>query len=177
MEEVVLVNERDEVLGAMEKLKAHQEGLLHRAFSVVIFNDKNQMLIHQRAESKYHCGGLWTNACCSHPRLNEPVEGAVIRRLQEEMGFTCSVEKVDEFIYRAEFENGLIEHEYDHIFVGKFNEAPNPNPSEVQNWKYIDVAELKKDITVNPSKYTFWFKEIIEKRMNKILPVNYDESL
>lgn len=176
-EEVLLVNERDEVLGAMEKLRAHQEGRLHRAFSVIVFNDRHQMLIHQRADAKYHCGGLWTNACCSHPRLNETLAEAVQRRLMEEMGFTCDVQHVDEFIYRAELGNGLIEHEYDHVFVGTFNGSPKPSPEEVKDWKYIDLAELRDDMKKNPSSYTFWFREIMETRIKHILPINYDESL
>ncbi|RYM33901.1 isopentenyl-diphosphate Delta-isomerase [Brumimicrobium glaciale] len=158
---VVLVDENDHVLGTMEKLQAHQEGRLHRAFSVIIFNDNDEMLIHKRASDKYHCGGLWTNACCSHPRLNEAVKDAALRRMQEEMGFTTSIEYIGQFIYKTEFENGLIEHELDHLFMGKFNGEPKPNPEEVEDFKYIGIDELKLDIEKSPQNYTVWFKKIV----------------
>jgi isopentenyl-diphosphate delta-isomerase len=170
--EVVLVNEKDEILGTMEKLRAHKEGVLHRAFSVIIYNSKGEMLIHKRASDKYHCGGLWTNACCSHPRLNEnPIDGAK-RRLQEEMGFTTQLLQKGSFIYRAELDNGLIEHEYDHLFIGHYDQHPSPNPSEVEDWKYISVNELLASIKKNPEAYTFWFKEIVKNRLNEI--ITYD---
>ncbi|PWH85310.1 isopentenyl-diphosphate Delta-isomerase [Brumimicrobium oceani] len=160
--DVVLVDENDQVLGTMEKLQAHQEGRLHRAFSVIVFNDNDEMLIHKRASDKYHCGGLWTNACCSHPRLDEsPKEGA-LRRMQEEMGFTTSIEYIGQFIYKTSFENGLIEHELDHVFVGRFNGEPIPNSEEVEDFKYIGMDELKKDIENSPQNYTVWFKKIVE---------------
>jgi isopentenyl-diphosphate delta-isomerase len=158
---VVLVDENDHVLGTMEKLQAHQQGRLHRAFSVIIFNDNDEMLIHKRASDKYHCGGLWTNACCSHPRLNEAVKDAALRRMQEEMGFTTSIEYIGQFIYKTEFENGLIEHELDHLFMGKFNGEPKPNPEEVEDFKYIGIDELKLDIEKAPQNYTVWFKKIV----------------
>ena len=177
-EEVILVDRNDQQIGLMEKIKAHEEGLLHRAFSVVVFNDKQEMLIHQRAKSKYHCGGLWTNACCSHPRENESTIDAANRRLVEEMGFSAPLNYVEAFIYKVSFENGLTEHEYDHVFVARYNNKPNPNPDEVENYKYIAIDELKKDVAENPEKYTFWFKEIINSRLTKILnKLTYDESL
>ncbi|MDX1652901.1 MAG: isopentenyl-diphosphate Delta-isomerase [Brumimicrobium sp.] len=166
--EVVLVNERDEVLGTMEKMEAHRKGLLHRAFSVVIFNDKNEMLVHRRADDKYHCGGLWTNACCSHPRLNENVKAGAQRRLMEEMGFSCDLTFIDTFIYKAAFENGLIEHELDHLFVGHYNDHPSPNEQEVSDWKYISLDALKKEMTYAPQNFTFWFKEIMHNKFEQI---------
>ena len=162
--EVVLVNTNDEVLGTMEKIKAHEEGVLHRAFSVLIFNSRGEMLIHQRAKDKYHCGGLWTNACCSHPRLDETPEEAAKRRLKEEMGFTVDVDYLGSFIYKVEFENGLTEHEFDHMFSGYFDGKPNPNPEEVQDWKFVSMMDLMTDVEENPNHYTFWFRDILKNR-------------
>lgn len=164
---VVLVDENDQVLGTMEKLQAHKEGRLHRAFSVIIFNDEHEMLIHKRASEKYHCGGMWTNACCSHPRLNETPKTAALRRMQEEMGFTTTIDYVGKFIYRTEFENGLIENELDHLFVGRFNGIPSPNPEEVEDFKYIGIDELRMDILHNPQNYTVWFIKIVEDYLNE----------
>lgn len=173
MEEVILVDENDQVLGTMEKLLAHQEGRLHRAFSVLIFNDKGQMLIHKRAADKYHCGGLWTNACCSHPRLNEGLIKAGKRRLLEEMGFVTDLEHVGSFIYKIHFDNGLYEHELDHLLIGCYSEPPSPNKDEVEDWKYVEMEELLKDIDNNPEKFTFWFKTILLEQSEKILSKNY----
>jgi isopentenyl-diphosphate delta-isomerase len=169
MEEVVLVDESDQEIGLMEKIQAHKEGRLHRAFSVLVFNDKGEMLIHKRDSNKYHCGGLWTNACCSHPRKNEIPEEAAKRRLQEEMGFTIPVQFVDSFVYKASFENGLTEYEFDHLFVGRYSKAPQPNKSEVEDWKYISIEELKIDIKSNPHKYTAWFITIVNEHLNNAL--------
>ncbi|MEX1191123.1 MAG: isopentenyl-diphosphate Delta-isomerase [Brumimicrobium sp.] len=166
--EVVLVNENDEVIGTMEKLQAHKMGLLHRAFSVFTFNKKDEMLIHRRAVDKYHCGGLWSNTCCSHPFLDEtPIDGAK-RRLNEEMGFTCELSFVDSFIYKVALDNGLIEYEFDHIFVGKYDDVPNPNPTEVGEWKYISINQLLKEMDTNPNAFTYWFKKIIKERISNI---------
>lgn len=173
-QEVVLVDEHDRPLGTMEKIKAHEEGVLHRAFSVIIFNSQGEMLIHQRASDKYHCGGLWTNACCSHPRIDETPEEAAKRRLKEEMGFTTDIDYLGSFIYKVDFENGLTEHEYDHMFCGYYDGQPQPNPEEVQDWKYISVNELLNDIERNPDNYTFWFKDIVNKRIEKLM--RYDQS-
>lgn len=173
-QDVVLVNEKDEVLGTMEKLRAHEEGVLHRAFSVIIFNSRGEMLIHQRAIDKYHCGGLWTNACCSHPRLDEtPKEGAQ-RRLKEEMGFTTDVEFLGSFIYKVTFDNGLTEHEFDHMFCGYFDEAPHPNPDEVEDWKFISMNDLLIDVEYQPENYTFWFRDILKNRRKELL--TYDQG-
>ncbi|WP_199118031.1 isopentenyl-diphosphate Delta-isomerase [Pedobacter sp. ASV28] len=166
-EQVVLVDEKDRQIGLMDKMQAHVEARLHRAFSVFLFNDKNELLLQQRAQSKYHCGGLWTNTCCSHPRSEEKMKTAVDRRLLEEMGIICHTEKVYDFIYKAQLENGLYEHEFDHVFFGRFSEKPNPNPKEVVDWKYMEMRELKTDIDKYPEKYTPWFKLIFEEICNK----------
>lgn len=167
-EYVILVNEQDEPQGLMEKLEAHRKGLLHRAFSVFILNAKGEMMIHRRALEKYHSGGLWTNACCSHPRDGETVIEAGHRRLMEEMGFDTELEKVLEFTYRAELDNELTEHEYDHVLVGKFDDLPNPNPEEVCEWKWIEVDALRADIQLNPSNYTEWFKIIFDRFLQEV---------
>src|SRR5690554_3563304 len=172
--DVVLVDKNDQVLGTMEKLKAHEEGRLHRAFSVLIFNDKNEMLIHQRAHDKYHCGGMWTNACCSHPRLNETPKEAAVRRLKEEMGFTTQLTYLGQFIYKAEFKNGLIENELDHVFVGWYNGIPVPNPEEVEDYRYIRIEDLKEEIKNKPQKHTVWFKMIVENFLNEKLKYDKD---
>ena len=161
MEEVVLVDENDKVLGTKEKIQAHQEGLLHRAFSVLIFNEKMEMLIHKRAADKYHCGGLWTNACCSHPRPNEATIDAAKRRLTEEMGFSCELKYIDSFIYKVSLNNGLTEHEFDHLYVGKYTGIIEANPKEVEEWEYVSLDQIRKDIEKQPDLYTFWFKNII----------------
>jgi len=155
---VILVDKSDHPLGIMDKLEAHEKGLLHRAFSVFIFNDQGQVMIHQRALSKYHSPGLWTNTCCSHQQMGETNLEAAHRRLGEEMGFDCDLEEIFEFIYRAEFSNGLIEHEYDHVLIGHYNELPNINPEEVNAWKWVNPRWLSKDIAANPKQYTEWFK-------------------
>jgi isopentenyl-diphosphate delta-isomerase len=174
MENVILVDEKDNEIGLMEKIQAHKEGRLHRAFSVLIFNKNQEMLIHKRNRHKYHCGGLWTNACCSHPRVNENTKDAAKRRLVEEMGFTTELVYVDNFTYKASFDNGLTEYEYDHMFVGEYNGAPQPNPSEVEDWKYIKIEDLKKDIERSPEHYTPWFITIINDHLSSTInKLNY----
>lgn len=163
IEEVVLVNEKDEVIGTMEKIEAHEKALLHRAFSVFVINDKNELMLQRRALSKYHSPGLWTNTCCSHPRINESYEEAAHRRMMEEMGFDLDLKEEFSFIYKAEFDNGLTEHELDRVFVGYGEQEPNINPEEVDSWKWISIDELKIDIKNNPDNYTAWFKIIFEK--------------
>ena len=162
MEFVILVDENDNALGTMEKMEAHEKGLLHRAFSIFIFNKLGQMLIHQRALDKYHCGGLWTNACCSHPRMEETVKQAAHRRLKEEMGFDCELIPLFQFKYRAELDKGLTEHEYDHVLFGTFNDLPAFNPQEVMAVKYVELEELYKDVKLNPDLYTPWFRIALE---------------
>jgi len=163
MEHVILVDENDQQLGLMEKMEAHEKGLLHRAFSVFVFNDQKQLLIHQRAADKYHSGGLWTNTCCSHPRENETITAAGERRLQEEMGFSCSVEPIFSFIYKAKLDGGMTEHEFDHVLIGRYNAAPQPNPDEVMDWKYVDLAEIVEDMNTHPDRYTSWFRIVFDK--------------
>lgn len=162
-EKVVLVNEKDEKIGLMPKMEAHEKALLHRAFSVFVFNDKNELMLQQRALHKYHTPGLWTNTCCSHQRDGESNIDAGKRRLQEEMGFTTDLKETISFIYKAPFDNGLTEHEFDHILVGKYNEEPNINPDEVAAWKWMTLEDVKKDIKNNPAIYTEWFKIIFDK--------------
>ncbi len=171
MEHVILVDERDNPIGTMEKMEAHEKGLLHRAFSVFIFNERGEMLIHQRAEEKYHSGGLWTNACCSHPREGETTEEAARRRLMEEMGFDCDVQEQFDFIYRADLDQGLTEHELDHVFFGTFNGIPQVNPDEVMAWKYIPLTALHHDVQSNPERYTEWFKIALKKIQEKQLAI------
>jgi isopentenyl-diphosphate delta-isomerase len=157
-EYVILVDEQDQALGLMEKMEAHEKGVLHRAFSVFVFNDKGELMLQQRALDKYHSGGLWTNTCCSHPRDGESVEDAAHRRLQEEMGFDCNLEKKFHFIYKRELDKGLTEHELDHVFFGVYNDAPNINTDEVASYKFVDMRTLKIDMQNNPHLYTEWFK-------------------
>ena len=167
-EEVILVNERDEPQGLMEKMEAHEKGLLHRAFSVFVFNDKNQLLLQQRALSKYHSGGFWTNTCCSHPRSQETVLEAAHRRLQEEMGFDCDLKKLTDFVYRAELDKGLIEHEFDHVFVGTWDGTPVLNTEEAASYAWMDVEDLEADIASRPELYTAWFKIIYQQFLNHV---------
>ena len=163
MEEfVVLVDQNDQKLGLMEKQQAHIAGLLHRAFSVFVFNSKGELMIQQRAASKYHSPTLWTNTCCSHPRDNETYEQAAHRRLEEEMGFDCELEYKFNFIYKAHLENDLIEHELDHVFIGTFDNEPKLNPDEVMAYRWVELDDLKKDMEKNPQNYTAWFKIIFE---------------
>ncbi len=167
-QEVILVDINDRETGRMEKLEAHRKGILHRAFSVFIFNNGGDMLIHQRADGKYHGGGLWTNACCSHPLPGETLEEAVYRRLGQEMGLTCRVRKAFDFIYRAEVENGLIEHELDHVFVGVTDAVPQPDKEEVQDWKWADPAKILDDIRIHPENYTVWFAMTLQRVLDEI---------
>ncbi|TXK77330.1 isopentenyl-diphosphate Delta-isomerase [Mesonia sp. K4-1] len=167
-EKVILVNENDEQIGLMEKIEAHEKALLHRAFSVFVYNDKNEVMIQQRALSKYHSPGLWTNTCCSHQKEGETNVEAGKRRLMEEMGFQTDLKEVTSFIYKAPFDNGLSEHEYDYILVGHYNEEPKINPDEVASWKWMSLEDIKKDMSNNPEKYTAWFKIIFDKYYNFI---------
>ncbi len=162
-EQVILVNENDEQIGLMGKMEAHEKALLHRAFSVFIFNDKNELMIQQRAMHKYHSPGLWTNTCCSHQRAGESNIEAGKRRLQEEMGFVADLKESISFIYQAPFDNGLTEHEFDHIMIGYFNDEPNINPEEVADWKWMSLDSIKVDMRMQPDLYTAWFKIIFEK--------------
>lgn len=162
-QEVVLVDKKNRKIGVEEKIKAHQEGRLHRAFSIFIFNSKGELLIQQRAVAKYHSGGLWSNTVCSHPRPNETYQQAVHRRLNEEMGFNCKLKKIFCFIYKNDFQNGLSENEYDCVFIGKFNGKPKPNTQEIMDYKWISVKELRQEIIKNENKYSIWLKLALEK--------------
>lgn len=162
-EKVILVNEKDEQIGLMAKLEAHEKALLHRAFSVFIFNDKNELMLQQRAFNKYHSPGLWTNTCCSHQRDGESNIEAGKRRLIEEMGFVVDLKESISFIYKAPFDNGLTEHEFDHVLLGKYNDEPLINRSEVESWKWMPIEEVKVDIELHPENYTAWFKVIFDK--------------
>ncbi len=161
-EEVILVNEMDEPIGLMPKLEAHEKAALHRAFSVFVLNDQNEILLQQRAHHKYHSPLLWTNTCCSHQRSGESNIEAGSRRLFEEMGFKTDLKELFHFIYKAPFDNGLTEHELDHVMIGYFNENPTINPEEVEAWKWMKVEEIKTDMTLNPEIYTVWFKIIFD---------------
>jgi len=162
-EQVILVNEYDKQIGLMPKLEAHEKAVLHRAFSVFVFNNKNELMLQQRALHKYHSPGLWTNTCCSHQRDGESNLQAGIRRLQEEMGFVTPLKETISFIYKAPFDNGLTEHEFDHVLVGNYNGEPQINTDEVASWKWMLLDDVKKDIAKNPDNYTAWFKIIFNK--------------
>jgi isopentenyl-diphosphate delta-isomerase, type 1 len=174
-EQLVLVNNRDEPVGTMGKMEVHQKGLLHRAFSVFVFDRTGRFLLQQRAFSKYHSSGLWTNTCCSHPRPDENVLEAAKRRLKEEMGFETDLKEIFSFVYKAEMENGLIEHEYDHVFAGFFNDVPQPNGQEVQGWCYSSIKDLKEKIARNPNQFTSWFR-IVFPKIEEWWNVNYKNN-
>lgn len=162
-DQIILVDEADQVLGSMGKQEAHEQGLLHRAFSVFLFNSKGEMLLQQRADEKYHSPGLWTNTCCSHPFYGERLEEAVHRRLMEEMGLQCDVQFVFQFQYRADLDQGMIEHELDHVFIGVTDDIPFPDPKEVKDWKYWPLEELVSAVKEHPSLFTVWFRLSIER--------------
>jgi isopentenyl-diphosphate Delta-isomerase len=165
-EEIILVDKNDNKLGLCGKMKAHLEGKLHRAFSVFVFNSEGELLLQKRAYEKYHSGGLWTNTCCSHPRDSEDIEEAVHRRLNEELGFDCPIKKILGFYYKAKLDNNVYEHEYDHVFIGKYNGVPKPNPNEVDDWLWINIEELLNRIKRNPSDFTYWFKLVLNDVLN-----------
>lgn len=162
-EQVILVNEQDEAIGTMEKMEAHHTNSLHRAISVLIYNAQGEMLLQKRATDKYHSPGLWTNACCSHPRPGESVHEAAHRRLKEEMGMSCDLRHAFHFIYQCELDKGLSEHELDHVFIGNTDQAPQINTDEAMDWKYISMEQLQHDIQTNPGDYTHWFKIILNR--------------
>ena len=161
-EEVILVNELDEQIGLMPKLEAHQKAILHRAFSVFILNKNNEIMLQQRAHQKYHSPLLWTNTCCSHQRSGETNIEAGSRRLFEEMGFKVELKELFHFIYKAPFDNGLTEHELDHVMIGYFDENPTINPEEVEDWKWMKIEAVKADMSLNPEIYTVWFRIIFD---------------
>ncbi|HEY0046731.1 MAG TPA: isopentenyl-diphosphate Delta-isomerase [Flavobacterium sp.] len=161
-ENVILVNEKDEQIGLMPKMEAHEKAALHRAFSVFILNDKNEVMLQQRAMTKYHSPLLWTNTCCSHQRVGESNIEAGSRRLYEEMGIKTELKELFSFIYKAPFENGLTEHELDHVMIGYYNDVPEVNAEEVAGWKWMDIDAIKRDMDEYPNAYTVWFKIIFD---------------
>ena len=163
MQQVILVNESDQQIGIEEKLKAHQLGLLHRAFSIFIFNKKKELLLQQRARTKYHSPLLWTNTCCSHPMPGESTAQAAHRRLHEELGFDCNLKESFTFLYKTEFDNGLIEHEFDHVFIGYYDQQIVPNKQEIESVKWISLENLKDDIQKNQEKYSYWLRQCFSK--------------
>lgn len=161
MEKVILVDREDKETGLMEKMEAHRTGTLHRAFSILLFNSSGSLMMQKRAKAKYHSGGLWTNTCCSHPGPGETVEAAARRRLKHEMGIEKELSFAFKFLYKANLENDLIEHELDHVFVGEYDAAPEINTDEVEDWKFIPMDELRLDMSRNPDQYTEWLKIIV----------------
>jgi isopentenyl-diphosphate delta-isomerase len=169
---VILVDKDDRELGLMKKMEAHQKGVLHRAFSVFVFNPNKELMLQQRAFGKYHSPGLWTNTCCSHPRKGESVEQAAHRRLMEEMGFDCELKKAFHFTYKADVGQGLTEHEFDHVLIAITDTQPEIDPLEVNNWRYITIENLKLEIKESPDQFTVWFKialEEVEQRVDNLL--------
>ena len=167
-ENVVLVDRNDNPMGLMPKLEAHEKGVLHRAFSVFILNRKGQLMLQRRALDKYHSPGLWTNTCCSHPRESESIIEAGLRRLKEEMGFTTPLEPMFSFIYKSKFDNGLIEHEFDHVLLGYYDKPPFINAIEVSEWKWMSLEKIILEIKNKPEDFTVWFKIIFERFYNHI---------
>lgn len=161
-EKVILVNELDEQIGLMPKLEAHEKAILHRAFSVFVLNDKSEIMLQQRAHQKYHSPLLWTNTCCSHQREGETNIQAGNRRLYEEMGFNTELKELFHFIYKAPFDNGLTEHELDHVMIGYYNGEPEINKDEVEAWKWMKIDDIQNDMLENPKDYTVWFKIIFD---------------
>jgi isopentenyl-diphosphate Delta-isomerase len=160
---VILVDEHDNQIGVAGKLEAHQSGRLHRALSIFVFNSAGKLLLQKRAASKYHSGGLWSNTCCSHSRPGEDTASAARRRLQEEMGIDCTLFEMFSFVYRAHFPNGLIEHEYDHVFFGRHDGDPLLNPEEAEDARWVDLPELAADIRRRPERYSFWLAACLDK--------------
>jgi isopentenyl-diphosphate delta-isomerase len=167
-EKVILVDASDREIGIAEKMQAHREGLLHRAFSIFILNSQGQLLLQKRAKHKYHSGGLWTNTCCSHPRHEEPTLLAAHRRLQEEMGFDCELQELFSFVYQAQLDNDLTEYEFDHVFVGYCDRKPVLNPEEAEDWKWIDLKTLQADIQQYPESYTYWLRDCCDRFITEL---------
>jgi isopentenyl-diphosphate delta-isomerase len=162
MDNVILVDEKDNVVGTMEKMEAHRKGILHRAFSILIFNSKGELLLQKRSAKKYHSGGLWTNACCSHPMPDESLRDATRKRLKHEMGIELQPEFAYKFIYETKLDRNLIEHELDHVFTGVFDGDPAINQEEVEDWKFMSIPLIRHDIKTQPELYSAWFKLIID---------------
>jgi len=162
-ERVILVDESDQEIGSQEKLEAHKKGNLHRAFSIFVFNPDGQLLLQKRSTKKYHSDGLWSNTCCSHPRPGEPFELEVRKKLMQEMGFQCDLQRIFSFTYKIKFKNNLIENELDHVWIGRYDGNPKPNPDEVDDWKWIDLETLINDLKKNPQIYSYWLKICIDR--------------
>ncbi len=163
---IILVNEKDEAIGTAEKLDAHLKGLLHRCISIFIFNAKGEMLLQRRAKSKYHSGGLWTNAVCGHQDPGEENEAAAHRCLKLEMGFDCPLKEIFTFTYQADLDHGICEHEFDHVFLGVYNGEVRPNPEEAEDYKYVSADWIREDVKKNPELYTYWFKLVFERAIS-----------
>ncbi len=170
-EQIVLVDETDTIIGSGPKLAVHQTPTLHRAFSIFIFNSQKEMLLQRRALSKYHSGGLWTNACCGHQRPDETLSESAQRRLKEEMGIDCPLEDRFSFIYRAPLDHGLTEYEYDHVFFGIYDGNIQADPEEAMDWRWLSLAAIQQDIAAHPDLYTYWFKMILKRRPDISPPV------
>lgn len=167
-EYIIAVDKFDKEIGPIEKMEAHFTGTLHRAFSILVFNSKNELLLQKRSIKKYHSPGLWTNTCCSHPRHGENLQDAIYRRLQEEMGFTCELKEIFSFVYNVKFEDNLFENEYDHVFVGRYDGEIDVNKDEVDEFKWLDIDEVNNDIKNRPELYTYWFKYLINSKDYKL---------
>jgi isopentenyl-diphosphate Delta-isomerase len=168
VEYIIAVDKFDKEIGSIEKMEAHHKGILHRAFSILIFNSRKQILLQKRSEKKYHSPGLWTNTCCSHPRYGESLQNAAYRRLNEEMGFTCDLSDIFSFTYKVELEDNLFENEYDHVFIGEYDGDIIINREEVDDYKWVDIKEIKCQIINNPQLYTYWFKYLFNREENKL---------
>lgn len=166
-EYIIIVDKFDKEIGKIEKMEAHHKGILHRAFSILVFNSKNQLLLQKRSLKKYHSPGLWTNTCCSHPKYGEELGEAIHRRLREEMGFTCELKEIFSFIYKIELEKDLFENEYDHVFIGRYDGEVIANEDEVDDFKWVNINEIKNDILENPELYTYWFKCLMDREENQ----------
>lgn len=167
-QKIAIVNIYNQIIGYQDKLEVHREGILHRAFSIFVFNEKREMLLQQRAFSKYHSPGLWTNTCCSHATENKEFETSIHERLMEEMGFDCKLDYQFLFKYKVDFENGLIEHEIDHVYFGFSSEDPNPNPEEVAAYCWVNAKDIRDEIKKHPEKFTYWFKLIFERVIERV---------
>lgn len=162
-EMLILVNANDELIGHGTKLHVHQKGMMHRAFSILVFDSGNRLLLQKRASRKYHSAGLWSNSCCGHPRQDEDTDAAAHRRLREEMGFDCGLHEVTSLVYRAAVSGDLIEHEYDHIYVGIFDGKPEANPEEVSDWQWLGLPQLRACVATRPGDFTVWFRVLLER--------------
>jgi len=166
--DVIIVDKDDRIICNEEKIKAHKEGMLHRAFSIFIFNSKKELLLQKRGLKKYHSGGKWSNTCCSHPEQEENIKEQAEERLKKEMGISTELKEIFSFVYKTKVDNNLTEHEYDHVFLGYYNNDPKPDKNEVDNWKWMDIEKLEQDIKNNPDKYTPWLKICLDKVIEKI---------